>query len=869
MRFTLKLWIFARKGAVRDQVRLLVRAWKLPVSLGVLFILAGTCMVLPQAPPGAEAVSQLLTRLAEGSHLERLQAAGKLISMRAKEADVISAFAAIVRNPNADEVLRGFAANGLKTIGSEAVSAADALIDMMLDEGLDENWARTAAEAWAEFKLPPSPRMVEALATSQKRRIVNVVAWALGASKNPETANLLIDALGSIQDRDDERVQQVMLSLKSLDRSAAATMIHRLSGASSIQKQVIIDALSWMFSSEQPSEDIVDAILLQLRFTEDLDVRWRAAQALGGMQDATPKVIDRLIEIVTSNDATLLRWVAADALVKLRLPDPRVPSTLVNVILSIDEEDAAKHIASALGEYKPPAVDLLVARLRATSRSSSRARLIRALGEIGSPSAVALPEVLGDIDGDGDTVSIVADALPKMGARALVATPLLAQRLQRETDHDLKLRLAGALSDLAPYALDDLPPDVERIRGPLTEGFSSALATLQSMAPAQEDRASFVANYVRPVEQAANKLTGYRLMVYALWSAAGLAAILSSVGIFAGSWRVQRWIRVQLGQRWVLAVGRCDYLVEITQNADRRRLNLRPLDQEARPRVLSLDLFPDQWPPEATVLQTVQSNLRSRALIRIEADKAIFGCPWTSVIGDPWSQQSARIAGQICLSSQVSPPEPARLNRVTFAGLRCAKDSLNPYLQAVVSEIEAVADVFERWGADVTVLNRDARVADMCAALEHCDIVHAAVHAMPTGLFLQDGLLKGDQFGRGPLRCRLLVLSACEAGDIQLSDAFIWAALSAGINVLAATRPVNDQVCRIFFSELYLTLLPRRQFGGVPLAAAIAAAAAACRERYARVALRLDQNLAVNWEDTVDSFVLFGDPSLCLQLQRR
>jgi len=220
-------------------------------------------VVLAQTVPDPAVVSELLTQLRTGSYEQRLQAVGSLTSMRAKGSAVVSAFAEIVRDRDADEVLRGFAANGLNTIGSEAASAADALIDMMLDENLDESWARTASEAWAKLRLPPSPRMVEAIKTSQKRRIVNVVL-AFGASKNPSTANMLIDALGSLHDRDDERLEQVMLSLKNLDPSASAAMISRLPISSPIQKQVIIDALNWMFSYVPPSEDVVGAILLEL-----------------------------------------------------------------------------------------------------------------------------------------------------------------------------------------------------------------------------------------------------------------------------------------------------------------------------------------------------------------------------------------------------------------------------------------------------------------------------------------------------------------------------------------------------------------------------------------------------------------------------
>jgi hypothetical protein len=73
--------------------------------------------------PDPRVVSELLTQFRTLSTPQRIQAAGRLISLRAKGAAVVSAFADTVRDSKADEVLRGFAANGLRVIGSEAAPA--------------------------------------------------------------------------------------------------------------------------------------------------------------------------------------------------------------------------------------------------------------------------------------------------------------------------------------------------------------------------------------------------------------------------------------------------------------------------------------------------------------------------------------------------------------------------------------------------------------------------------------------------------------------------------------------------------------------------------------------------------------------------
>jgi hypothetical protein len=75
-------------------------------------------------------------------------------------------------------------------------------------------------------------------------------------------------------------------------------------------------------------------------------------------------------------------------------------------------------------------------------------------------------------------------------------------------------------------------------------------------------------------------------------------------------------------------------------------------------------------------------------------------------------------------------------------------------------------------------------------------------------------------------------------------------------------------VCRVFFEGFYSTLLPKKQVAGISLATAIMAGARSCRARFTRAGARLGRGIPeIHWTETVDSFVLFGDPSMSLQLR--
>jgi CHAT domain-containing protein len=79
-------------------------------------------------------------------------------------------------------------------------------------------------------------------------------------------------------------------------------------------------------------------------------------------------------------------------------------------------------------------------------------------------------------------------------------------------------------------------------------------------------------------------------------------------------------------------------------------------------------------------------------------------------------------------------------------------------------------NIFERWGAHVSVRSANATAVDFESALREADIVHISAHANYDRILLADGPFTTENLSALNLaacRCRLLVLSACEAGDLN------------------------------------------------------------------------------------------------------
>jgi CHAT domain-containing protein len=108
----------------------------------------------------------------------------------------------------------------------------------------------------------------------------------------------------------------------------------------------------------------------------------------------------------------------------------------------------------------------------------------------------------------------------------------------------------------------------------------------------------------------------------------------------------------------------------------------------------------------------------------------------------------------------------------------------------------------------------NATAADFESAPREADIVHISAHANYDRILLADGPFTTEKLSALNLaacRCRLLVLSACEAGDLKQSHALLWALVRVGVNIIGATRPVHDYTCKVFFEQFYAALLPTRE----------------------------------------------------------
>lgn len=230
---------------------------------------------------------------------------------------------------------------------------------------------------------------------------------------------------------------------------------------------------------------------------------------------------------------------------------------------------------------------------------------------------------------------------------------------------------------------------------------------------------------------------------------------------------------------------------------------------------------------------------------------------WKPMVGG--SRCSRRRTGRVAPTSAVR--RLLRVTKVRVTALACSNPGrgFEP-LENVSIEIQNVRLRFQRWGADV-VERSPAVAVDLLDALRSSDIVHVATHATlktvefadrpATAADLSPDLLQS-------LRCRLLVLSACDSGRFDPSSgSLVFELIRAGVNVIAATEPVDTVVCKAFLEELYAAMLPARRARDIPLAESIRIAAAKCQGRFSGFA-------HYDWTKTVDAFVLYGDPTLRL-----
>ncbi len=349
--------------------------------------------------------------------------------------------------------------------------------------------------------------------------------------------------------------------------------------------------------------------------------------------------------------------------------------------------------------------------------------------------------------------------------------------------------------------------------------------------------------------------TGYR---YILGVLGGIIVVGMAVSL---SLELRMWMLAAAGRRWSLRNGDCDIRVEIRGSGPQSLPRLTARTDRAAVEVASLELGPavKSWRDGAREWAS-SSGLRDADRVRVEVEPHLFLKPWSQWLGSNWSEgASAVIAGQVVSSTAGKVRLPPPFRRICFGPVSYAGDRERGRAMGLVDrEIEIVSSAFCSHVAEVQA--RESTPGGLTRLLASSDIVHVACHAT-----LEAIVLCGGQFDHvalrkatsaGQLRCKLIVLSACEiAGQEDATTSLVSEFVNGGTNVLAANRDVDSAVCNAFFSELYDYFIPRTTRSGPSIADAIRHAVGRCEKRFSE------------WEDAdwrrgIDSFVLFGDPSL-------
>lgn len=332
------------------------------------------------------------------------------------------------------------------------------------------------------------------------------------------------------------------------------------------------------------------------------------------------------------------------------------------------------------------------------------------------------------------------------------------------------------------------------------------------------------------------------------------------------SFQLRRRALALMGRRWTLVTGQCDGVVEVLRGT----ALVRPLFASQS---IATGIELSVWPPQSEDIAATRNLFEKGWNIKVIVERSRFAQNWAYAIGNQWADGTdAIIAGQLCFASPGAAVRvlPGQKN-IAFAGVSCANPPGMARLSAPEHEIEVVARCHRQWRAEVRPSVVDATIQDLHESLIIADIVHVAAHASAAGVHLRDGFLSGEGLDLGLLsriRCRLLVLSACDAGRLQRDDSFAYRLVECGVNIIAAVNPVRDQICRTFFEEFYRALLPSRHVEGVQIGTAIRVAATQCASRSMKLEeLGMPLPATQHWKDSVNSFVLYGDPSAHLVLR--
>jgi hypothetical protein len=281
------------------------------------------------------------------------------------------------------------------------------------------------------------------------------------------------------------------------------------------------------------------------------------------------------------------------------------------------------------------------------------------------------------------------------------------------------------------------------------------------------------------------------------------------------------------------------------------------------------------WPWDSTWPQDQQHHIQGDHNVHVLVDEPGYRYPWSHLISYPWSKgENCVIAGQL-IANVLQPPLQKLRWRIWFAGLGSIDGPPNMPLSKLLNcdlEVKEVTETFMRARAKILQISPrahvNAKVEDFRLALEQADIIHLAAHATADEILLADDAFSVANLSRlRVIRCRLLVLSACNLGDFRASThPLAYELVLRGINVVASLVPANDFFCQFFFPNLYRMILPSSKRVGEPLGRAVQRTADLWKQ-FLQAPQNQEKEARYRSVDLnpVNQFVLYGNPSFQLR----
>ncbi len=790
-------------------------------------------------------------------HLSKLTLSSLPPHVKESWQQALHALARSLHDP--DEGVRRAAAWAVGNMIHDAPFAVPALIELLADE--DENVRAAAREALKGTILSIRPQLFQALKHPDSH-VCRGAALVLGAfdaePRSAEDVPALLAALESQPDRD-TRILIAHL-FEGIGEGAIPALIQGLDHPNRYVRHGASQGLKLI-----PSESAIPKLINALTHP-DADVRANVIDALGRNGPKAKLAIPGLVKAL-GDPIAHLRAEAALALGKIRAQAPEAVTALCKALRDTDPE-VRNQAVWALGRVGPTAqeiIPLLVDALHDKSPDVRRSATL-ALGELGSAARVAIPNLL-DAHGKAhywdSQGQLIRPRNEAGGSQAEIEDALLSVVRSRVAERKL----------FSDAELGDAIAELKWVEATLSQQARGPSNTVQRL---QEERTAL------EVEQQAR--SGFWRYVLP-----GSILLITAAGavVYLTSGRVQRLVARLYGWRWQFRPGVAAHQIIISRLPGGQRVRV---DFVSGGQVFLLDhqFQPSHASPEFAKVRELVRGTR----VKVEVVEPEFRKPWAHAVGGKLGdRQAPTIAGQICLQEKLRKVYPTVPN-IVFAGIGCEEPAGPPELQSLkfagplewagkvhrlqcrlgwrekpTGEIDLVTERFRLWGASILPLppraKAEATTADLCEALTKADVVHVCAHASPKGIFLRDGIMRKAHL-RGLLdkmRCRLLVLSACDIGDIsELRELrpLVFPLVLHGVNILAATQPLYNRAALTFFRGFYAGMLPKRKTVGVELAEAVRGAVAECLPAGSEVRKR--------WTEDINSMILYGDPTVHLWL---